>query len=555
MIDIQPQYLTLATLLDRRLFYIPDYQRAYSWTSHERKDLFEDIKKVDAEGTQGSHFMATIVCLRRKKVVLGTDEFHQLDIVDGQQRLTTLIILLNAIRLALNSQKSKEKKVARELGELLVKVDGDNLLLLQTNHDTSYHFAYYLREGQAKRPDSGKTVADRELLTAIEDCQKFVRDWVASDRKLVDLVAHIKNRLSFILHEISDEKLVYTVFEVLNSRGMAVSWLDRLKSMLMGKAFELENADREQLIDELHTIWCHIYAQIGLQQGLSTEALRFAATLHQSSSPNRPLNAKDAVDTLQSVACDAASIRKVAHWLLRVTKACDEVISNRRLSAVTRIAQARLLAVAIHLRENTNSDERSNLLARWEKVSFRIYGMLKNDARTRVGSYVRLAWKIVHENLSVEDISSEIKVIGEEFSIDRAVDTLRNGNCYDGWQDELRYFMFRYEEYLAEKRGINFKNEQWERIWAVSPSKSIEHIFPQSTAPDDIKHSLGNLMLLPPNLNSQLRDKSPKEKCNKYLETGLLIAMEVASIRRWSKKAVRDRKETILKWASDEWSD
>ena len=50
MITIVPQYLTLSKLLDGRLFHIPEYQRAYSWTSNERQDLFGDIEKVRAKG-------------------------------------------------------------------------------------------------------------------------------------------------------------------------------------------------------------------------------------------------------------------------------------------------------------------------------------------------------------------------------------------------------------------------------------------------------------------------------------------------------------------------
>ena len=65
MITIQPQYLTLSKLLDGRLFRIPEYQRAYSWTSHERRDLFGDIEKVRDKGQNVGHFMAAVVCLRR----------------------------------------------------------------------------------------------------------------------------------------------------------------------------------------------------------------------------------------------------------------------------------------------------------------------------------------------------------------------------------------------------------------------------------------------------------------------------------------------------------
>lgn len=555
MIDIRPEHLTLAKLLDGRLFKIPDYQRAYSWTSRERQDLFDDIVNVFQKETNESHFMATIVCLRRDKIPLGTDEYDQLDIVDGQQRLTTLILLLNAIKLKLNSSKSKQKRVLREISELLVKVDGDSLLLLQTNHDSSHYFADFLRNGKAPSPDEGKTLADRELLAAICDCQKFVEKWVGEKRKLLELYACVKNRLSFILHEISDEKLVYTVFEVLNSRGMEVSWLDRLKSILMGKAFELENRNRDQLISDLHTIWRDIYAQIGLRQGLSTEALRFAATLYQSSMPYRPLSERDSVDELRNKAHDAEDIRKVARWLLRVAEACDKVISNRRQNAVTRISQARLLAVAIYLRDDIQAGDRDKLLSRWEKISFRIYGMMGYDARTRVGDYVRLAWKIANQQIGVEEIHSEIRSIGEEFPIEDAVEALEKANCYEGWQDELRYFMFRYEEHLTSKAGNNLQNEQWERIWAVSPSRSIEHIIPQNTASDDIKHVLGNLMILPPKLNSELQDKKPGQKLEAYRQTGLLSAIEVASIPRWSKRAVRKREEELLRWAAGEWAD
>jgi uncharacterized protein with ParB-like and HNH nuclease domain len=145
MIAIHPQYLSLSKLLDGRLFRIPEYQRAYSWTTHERQDLFGDIERMHAKGPDEGHFMAAVVCLRRKQQILGTDEFHVVEVVDGQQRLTTLIILLNCIKLALHDEKKGKEKLALELGELLVKVEGDELLLLQTNHDSSQYYSTFLR--------------------------------------------------------------------------------------------------------------------------------------------------------------------------------------------------------------------------------------------------------------------------------------------------------------------------------------------------------------------------------------------------------------------------
>ena len=544
--------------MDGRLFRIPEYQRAYSWQKHQREDLFGDIEKTDAKGEEVGHFMAAVVCLRRTKQALGTDEFHVMEVVDGQQRLTTLIILLNAIKLALDCDNKGEAKLARELAELLVKVEGDELLLLQTNHDSSHHFANFLRGGVAAEASLATTLADREILSAIEDCGDFVANWKDRGKSLLTLAALLKNRLFFLLHEINEEKTVYTVFEVLNSRGLDVSWLDRLKSILMGSAFEIKGSNQLGVIKDLHTAWRDIYSVIGLRQGLSTEALRFAATLKADEAPARPLGEEDSVDGLRHQATNAKGIRVVANWLHRVTVAADAVTADKRLNAVTRISQARLLAVAIQLRDDLKPEHRKRLLTRWEKVSFRIYGMLRNDARKRVGDYCRLAWRVVNEQLPVPVIERELKVIGDEFSIDEAVESLRNDNCYEGWEVELRYMMYRYEEHLAKKQKLNFRNEQWERIWMVSPSESIEHIWAQSKATDKSRHRLGNLVVLPPKLNSALQNKDAKEKVDAYRKTGLLIACEVAGLieqSKWNAKAIDDREAALLEWAAEEWAD
>lgn len=558
MLTIQPQYLTFAKLLDGRLFQIPEYQRAYSWTSHQRKDLFGDIERTHAKGPDAGHFMAAVVCLRRKRLDLGTDEFFVMEVVDGQQRLTTLILLFNAIKLELNKKDKAEGKLAEELGELLVKPVGDELLLLQTNHDSSQHFANFLRKGKAPSSDTAKTLADRELLEAIEECKAFVVNWQERGETLADLMALLKNRLHFLLHEVDDEKTVYTVFEVLNSRGLDVSWIDRLKSILMGSAFDLKKVNQAGIVNQLHNTWRDIYSVIGLRQGLSTEALRFAATLRASQAPNRPLGEEGSVDTLRSEATTAKTIREVADWLLTVTKSSDSLMANRRTDAVTGIVQARLLAVAIGLRDDIRKSDRKALLLQWEKVSFRIYGMLRKDARTGVGDYVRLAWRIINRKISARDIGSAIAEIGTAFPIEDAIAALRQTNCYEGWANELRYLMFRYEEHLAKEQKLNFTNEQWAKIWMVSPSQSIEHIWASSKAPKKQRHRLGNLVILPPRLNSKLQDINAKKKIEAYRKTGLLTAGEVADMiesRAWNSKAIAEREEGLLAWAASEWAD
>lgn len=500
--------------------------------------------------------MATIVGLRREKRTIVIDEHQVIEVVDGQQRITTLVLLLKCFAKDLDRSDEVAARIGRELDENLVKPDEASLLLLQTNHDSSDSFAEYLRTGAHPSSDSATTLADRELLSAIEECERFIVEW-QRDYSLVDLVALVKNKLTFIFYEIGDEALVYTVFEVLNSRGLEVSWFDRLKSMLMGIVFEAETGNREELIEETHQLWGAIYQCIGLRQGMSTESLRFAATLRQPQRPNRPLGESDAATLLSNQSRSGPSdVIKTTEWLKSVTEAVDKLAGDRRRNAVTQIAQARLVATAVHLRTDFDNAEANEILRHWESVTFRIYGLLRHDARNSVGDYVRLAWRITNEMMSASEIIDRISGLGLGYSIVNAIDYFRAKDCYNYWSEELRYILFRYEEYLAKQAGQNFDNEQWNHIWIATTADSIEHILPQSSGDAGYMHRLGNLLILPPKLNSRFGAKSPEEKADDYNKTGLYHVQEVVgTLPHWNRKAITDREDSLYEWVIKEWSD
>jgi hypothetical protein len=292
--------------------------------------------------------------------------------------------------------------------------------------------------------------------------------------------------------------------------------------------------------------------------------VRFAGTLRVSKSPNRPLAEEDAVQILSS-SCEDEPKKVVdcTKWLLRVTQAEARILGDYRLSAATQIVQARLTAIAILLRKFPEADEKKILKA-WENVTFRIYGLGRRDSRTKVGDYVRLAWRIANEKLSSEAIIEELRMIGQDFPIETVVEELRNKDCYQGWTEQLRYLFFRYEEHLAEEAGQALNETQWNRIWADEPSKSVEHIYPQSKGSENpatkgiFVHRLGNLMMLPPGVNSKLQDDSPKDKASTYNSCGLLGSIEVAKLtksEKWDRSAVEKREKRLVKWAASEWQD
>ena len=590
MLNVQPKFLSFAQLLEKRLFRIPLYQRAYSWQSAQRKDMFTDIDKLKKK-PENSHFMSTVVGLRSEIVPIGTDEYDVVEIVDGQQRLTTLVILLKVIAEKLASllkdadtdvitltlpdifslpddmndadegvtiRKAHLERELRELQELLVKEDELSLILLQTNHDRSQYFANFLRKGTSPPVSDAQTLADRELLRAIHECKSFVQKWGDP----VELLRLLKNQLYFIFHETHDHEVVYTVFEILNDRGLDVSWPVKLKSRLMEVVFEADQGNSSEHIEELHRIWGAFYGTVRLREGVDIEALTFAGTLRSRYKASKVLGEGVAVGNLMyEVGANVAKTIEISNWLLKVVNAVNKLQEEMR-QPVTKIRHARLLAVSIILRDFPGEEERK-LLNQWEKTSFRIFGLCRKDARTGVGDFVRLARDIQqNSDLSPNDISQKIRTIGAGYTMDKVGDSLSYADCYTKWKEELRYLLCRYEEHLAAQHGQTFDNVQWNRIWQASATDSIEHILPQSKGSQSafgngiFVHRLGNLLLLPPRLNSTLGGKDPQEKVCDYQRTGLLIAGDVAETIQshgWDEEQIKTRENEILDWILAEY--
>ena len=551
---LDPKHYTLQQLLRGRLFRIPDYQRPYAWGRKQREELFFDINEIYE--TKQDHFMATVVALAKGKRIIVADEYVSVDLVDGQQRITTLIILLKAIEQALDEGDKSQARIKDEIKDLLVKTDDYSLLLLQTNHDSCNVFADYIRHGTYVI-NQDISEAEKNLIDACVECQKFVKDWVES-RSLVDLVSILRNRLSMIYHELTEEASVYRVFEVLNSRGLDVKWVDKLKSQLMGLLFiHAEKGALDEALNEMREIWRRIYKIVGLRSSLADEAMRFAGTLYLEKAPRKVLlQNRASAEMAKAAGSDVASIIKVARYLEEVVRTIDELDRNHRIKAVMSVMQARFVAVCIAMRAFPRH-ECSKVMSAWEKVTFLVYVLNGLDKRRKIGDYTKLGFDIIRTNISPDEICERLLAIPDErLSVNKAVENADWSQSYIGWEEPLRYILFRYEEHLARNSGQRINVSEWNKIWIHEPSKSIEHIKPQSSGVGYVHH-LGNLTMLPPGVNSSLRDMTPLEKVSSYESCGIRITRDVASTIEesgWSHQDVKERAGRILQFICEEWA-
>ena len=540
----RPELLSLHDLFSKRVFVVPNYQRLYDWELKHCQDLLNDIKNSYNENRM--HFMATIVTLNQGTETVEAVEQDKVDIVDGQQRITTLAILYRAIHKHMDEDKGKELREG--ISKILIKKRG-TLLLLQSNHRHSDILSKYIEIGEMPSA-TPSALAVRRLCNAMTYCEEFVTEWKSSETTLENLLTHINNRINFVYYDIADRRRVYTVFEVLNSRGLAVSWLDRLKNMLIKIIFDNEYGDDEY--EELQKRWADINCVVD-EPKIGVDVLCFAATLLQ---PHKSKIRSELSSThlLSSKSASLEDLRANTRLIQDVAKAIENIMNKYEYSFINKLRPVRLVVVAIEC-SKFNAVEKLELVEHLVKTAFCMYAIVQLGARKDSEKYVKLAYEIKNNNdITVDYVKTYLTSIASEHKVNENIDALLTRNSYYKQQDKLRYLLYNYEKYLMKQEGWDVSDSNtWNLIWNESASKTIEHIYPKSKQPDWV-HWLGNLLILPPDLNSKLKTKPPSEKMGAYASTGLLMASEVKDLLlNWDENAVKRRGEKIIKWMKEDW--
>ncbi|ELK56137.1 hypothetical protein D320_00873 [Haloferax sp. BAB-2207] len=230
-------------------FTVPDYQRLYSWKESQWVEFWNDLTNIDEDDT---HFLGSIVVIQHQKKY---DELNELELVDGQQRITTISLLLRVMR------DFYRKHSDGGLGD---KIDSDYL------HETDFDNDRYPKLSLSRfEDDDYQSILDGDPTTVNEDSQlrqayEYFQEQVFDcDVETIDqLRKRLLGSMTLVVVECDSTASAFRLFETLNNRGLELSAVDLMKNALLQVASEKYGGTDRETYDHIRQQWEHVLENV-----------------------------------------------------------------------------------------------------------------------------------------------------------------------------------------------------------------------------------------------------------------------------------------------------
>ncbi len=238
----KPQSLTINELYGNKdsFYKIPQYQRPYKWEDDEVNKLWDDIK--DAwESAEPNYFLGSVITAKPRD----NDNTAYVDIVDGQQRLTTLMILFCVIRDLYPNINSSDNSIhavnIETINSAIKQYNKADRLKLNTHRQHQSDFEeLIITEGSTKnikKPNKKQTSIDEEPKYKFINTAFILNDNLKSlgESVAADFLNYLFNQVIIIRIDCKNRDFAIKMFQVLNDRGMDLTAADLFKSFLLDK--------------------------------------------------------------------------------------------------------------------------------------------------------------------------------------------------------------------------------------------------------------------------------------------------------------------------------
>jgi uncharacterized protein with ParB-like and HNH nuclease domain len=532
--EIKSEKILVKDIFSTMWFRIPEYQRPYIWSNDEVNELLDDLIFAQTEKPDQEYFLGSFVFQAKKADAARGQEFNENDLLDGQQRMTTLLMLFACIRDLSDSDKvrpSCQKSIFQKGDEIDEIPERTRIVFAIRQAVQDFVDEFIKPDGATSREKDLEQIAanseDRSIpnmARAILEMRRYLTD---PERKisLEDFLKFLRNRVLLIYVATEDLDDAFRLFTILNDRGVPLRNSDILKSLNLGalekdsyktryaKLWEEAEGelgdDFDRFLNYLRTILLKDKARLSLLQEFEDKIYE-PMEKDKTTGKKKPALLKKGKDTFQLVE------RYLAHYnILLGGSNYDDTGGSFRFDNLMKVMLTGL----------PSTDWIPPLLSYFDKF--------KNDRLleflTHLDNKFSADWIAQYTPTDrIENMNQVIKVIE---SAARSEDVLTDP-CFkvdaDGFMRAVEASVYgrRFTRYLLIKLDYLFQDQAHRMTFE---SLSVEHVLPQTPADgsqwkkdftDEQREKwtdrLGNLVLISTAKNSSQGRSDYTEKKSKY---------------------------------------
>lgn len=588
-----PEKKTIGELLNSQLrFVIPDYQRAYDWKADTQlKDLFLDLLGAIEEGNESELFLGTMIFDYSKDKTL--DDSKSIDIIDGQQRFTTIMIMLVAFREYAKNVLDSSKIVtmcqrAIDAGDEM-KIDAEpQLIPSKSIRDVFNNICDEDWDGEFPDTLNGQGVVyqNRRVQPIYNACMSEIRTFAAdaSEERLRELWNQIQHNTIIITIGIDEQSEAFEIFERTNARGKDLAVEDLLKNFLFSRDAQAEVSTREawnEVSENAGSSMLRMLKYYWNSRGgaTSTKALYRNLKQHHNS-----MSTDEFVQELLEFsefykAYSSKDTADIQRWFKSVIGIKDTMYLQeigRAVGALKMFKVTQVTPLIFSIAKSLSGQGKDTKIVKKMITFFRLveaYHYVNNKVCNRVGNeveklYQKSSKEIFTSQEPMNEVASLSKTLIEKLAQeDEFIAKFKNISYSQPNERQLIKYTFDKLVNTGAKPGQRKNLIVFDEVFqGLKPSFDIEHLLSQSLGGehDDYLHELGNLLIIPRQINGILGNAdilkkvemllNPKNYDNNihhvddYIKN---LCDEIEELGQWGEDEIKVR---TLKLAKDAYS-
>jgi len=532
---------TISKILTEQICYeIPPYQRPYSWGKENVQELLEDLWEAYTE-RDSEYFIGSLITIERERD-------RRYDVVDGQQRLTTLNLLFAHLRDKITDEAAREELGKRILPRNVLTGEAETPRLVLRKKDQTY-FRKYILESQPL-PDQKRNEMEkpqRHLLENLEVIDGFLNGKEQQQLKL--FANYILMKVYVVFVNTDSVKSAYRLFNVLNARGLPLSNADLIKNTL----FSMLDGQVDRSM-ELEERWIELEETLGIERldsflghhRTALKAIKARGSLHEEFEAIIIKSGVNPFDFLDGLILSAQNYIRI------LENDFTDAATLRPLCSLHRVDYDEWIPPLLTFLNKPVTDmPESEFVSLLEKITMQNW--VRRLGRTaRLTVYYQLI-NAIRDRKSADDIRKIFRTNAknEEFL------SLLGGDVYQ--QPFASAVLLRLEE--------AFQDDSVTKTY--SGRITIEHVLPQAFKDDYWKtrftedehkvwlHRIGNLALLCGSKNYKAQyygfDRKKKIYTERNKKVSFDITKEICIEEDWTPAIIKNRHQRLLKLAQSTW--